>query len=118
MKFDNPTIGRSFRNPINHQYGKAILIRPLLWQVQCPLVHTQLPLTPCWATTVHKVQGISLSHAVIDIGLTPGMSYVALSRVTSIHGLALSDFDEHRLTVSQAALTEMNRLLTQASPTP
>ena len=29
---------------------------------------TQLPLKPCWAATVHKVQGLTLSRAVVDIG--------------------------------------------------
>lgn len=95
VKFDNPTIGRSFRNPIDHQYREAILVRPIsanfFGKFSVHWCRTQLPLTPCWATTVHKVQGISLSHAVIDIGqkvFIPSMSYVALSRVTSIHGLA------------------------------
>jgi ATP-dependent exoDNAse (exonuclease V) alpha subunit len=56
------------------------------------LVRTQFPLSLSWAATIHKVQGLTLSNAVIDIGndvFSPGMSYVALSRVKSLNGLAL-----------------------------
>ena len=48
---------------------------------------TQLPLTPHSATTVCKVQGITLSHAVIDSGskvFTSGMS------LANIQGLAIA----------------------------
>ena len=100
VNFDNPSIGRSFRNPIDHQYREAILVRPITASFYGKYnVHwsrTQLPLTPCWATTVHKVQGVTLLHAVIDIGskvFTSGMSYVALSRVTNIQGLAITSFE-------------------------
>ena len=117
VRFDNPSIGRSLRNPVDHQYREAILIRPITASFYGKFnVHwsrTQLPLTPCWATTVHKVQGITLSHAVIDIGskvFTSGMSYVALSRVTNIQGLAIQSFDHRKLKTSEAALAEMSRL--------
>lgn len=117
VKFDNPGIGRSFRNPPEHQHSEAILIRPITASFYGKFnIHwsrTQIPLTPCWATTVHKVQGITLSHAVIDIGpkvFTTGMSYVALSRVTNIHGLAILSFDPAKLKASEAAVSEMIRL--------
>ena len=32
------------------------------------LQRTQLPLIPCWASTIHKVQSLSLDAAVIDLG--------------------------------------------------
>ena len=44
----------------------------------------QIPLTLAWAITMHKSQGLTLPKAWIDIGKsekTPGVSYVALSRV-------------------------------------
>ena len=51
VKFDNPAIGRSFRNPINHLYREAILIRPITANFYGKFnVHwsrTQIPLTPC-----------------------------------------------------------------------
>ena len=32
------------------------------------LQRTQIPLILCWAATVHKVQGLSLDAAVMDLG--------------------------------------------------
>ena len=51
------------------------------------LQRTQLPLLPCWAATIHKVQGLSLDAAVINLGpkmFEDGMAYVALSRVRDL----------------------------------
>ena len=47
---------------------------------QCP--HLQLRLKFAWAVTIHKVQGLSLEIAVIDIGkFSCGLTFVACSHV-------------------------------------
>ena len=77
------------------------------------LQRTQLPLLPCWAATIHKVQGLSLDAAVIDLGpkmFEDGMAYVALSRVRTLQGVALLGLVEKKITSSTVANDEMDRL--------
>lgn len=60
----------------------------------------QIPLILSWALTIHKIQGATLSMAQIDIGPTVfeyGQTYVALSRVQSLDGLYLSNFEPGRI---------------------
>jgi ATP-dependent DNA helicase PIF1 len=60
----------------------------------------QYPLCLAWAMTIHKMQGATLDMAQIDIGNTIfdyGQTYVGLSRIRSLDGLYLSDFNPHRI---------------------
>jgi ATP-dependent DNA helicase PIF1 len=53
----------------------------------------QLPVRLGWAVTIHKAQGATLESARIDLGrraFSPGQTYVALSRLTTLQGLYLS----------------------------
>ena len=73
----------------------------------------QFPLILAYAVTIHKCQGLSLDCAIVDLSdavFSPGMAYVALSRVRSLSGLFLSAFNPKSLMVSPACLREVNRL--------
>jgi ATP-dependent DNA helicase PIF1 len=55
------------------------------------LCRTQLPLTPAWALTIHRAQGMTLDKVKIDVSkaFADGQVYVALSRATSLRGLQI-----------------------------
>ena len=73
----------------------------------------QFPLILAYAVTIHKCQGLSLNCAIIDLSeqvFSPGMAYVALSRVRSLSGLHLIAFDPNSVMISNKCLHEVNRL--------
>jgi len=71
----------------------------------CPTVCvTQIPLIYAWAITIHKSQGVSLDMAEIDAGsniFECGQTYVALSRIKSLDGLYLTDFNAQKIKVNK-----------------
>jgi hypothetical protein len=79
-----------------NQNGRIITVEPHSWSLaedgKKRAEVTQLPLRLAWAITIHKSQGMSLDSAEIDLSksFTPGMGYVALSRVRSLSGVYLT----------------------------
>ena len=60
---------------------------------------TQVPLCPAYAISIHKSQGLTLDSACVSLRnlFSPNLLYVAISRVRSLDGLALLDFDAEAL---------------------
>lgn len=80
--------------------GREITVEPHSWSLnedgKIRAEISQLPLRLAWAITIHKSQGMSLDAAEIDLSraFTPGMGYVALSRVRGLAGLYLKGLGE------------------------
>ena len=62
----------------------------------------QIPLIHAWAISIHKSQGTTLEMARVDIGsniFECGQTYVALSRIKSLDGLFLDEFDPSKIKI-------------------
>lgn len=83
------------------------------------VLRKQFPLCLSYSITIHKSQGLSLKNAVIDAGnsiFTCGQVDVALSRVTTLEGLHLINFDPHSVKADELAVIEYNRLKKKYRP--
>lgn len=72
----------------------------------------QIPIKPAWALTVHKSQGLTFNHVVIDFAggaFTGGQTYVALSRCTSLEGITLLKPLSERDIIVNMAVVDFSR---------
>ena len=80
----------------------------------------QFPLVLAWATTIHKVQGLTMDQIVVDmknVKFDAGQAYVAFSRVKTLQGLFIKNFKRENIKVSDNIIVnEMERLTTQCLP--
>ena len=85
----------------------------------------QFPLRLAWAVTIHKSQGLTFEHAIIDAqhSFAHGQTYVALSRCKTLEGLVLSsplstsavicDEKVHQFNVDASARQPNSEMLSQ-----
>lgn len=127
MGYVNGTTGRIIgfdketKMPIVNVFsGGNILVKPEEWLFEengrILASIRQIPLRLAWAVTVHKSQGMTLDAAEIDLGKSfeYGMGYVALSRVRSLFGIKLLDFNEMALEINPE-IFELDKKLFQIS---
>ena len=99
VKFDNPEVGAKAKHA-NHYRNYPDTV-PLTRHETVflakgkhgsEITHVQFP----WATTIHKVQGLTLDEIVVDKKggrFSPGQAYVAFSRVKKLEGLHILNFN-------------------------
>ena len=111
VEFDN------YRGPVfDENRPLCIPICPITVTSQTEIgIHErqQLPLRLAWALTIHKSQGLTLSKAWIDIGKserTPGVSYVAISRVKTLASCVIEPMTYERLTSFKSSANLQYRL--------
>jgi ATP-dependent DNA helicase PIF1 len=85
--------------------GEEIIIKPIdIRNENVPgLFYKKVPLDYAWALTIHKCQGMTLDLCIMDIGskiFAVGQTYVSLSRVKSLEGLYLINFDPYKIKIS------------------
>ncbi|CAC5405282.1 unnamed protein product [Mytilus coruscus] len=106
VRFDNNTIGRLFYDDGHHATIIEQVSQEFYYKGRS-FIRTQFLITPAWASTIHKVQGITCDKIVLGLGksvLAEGQSYVALSRVKSLNGLAIEPFDPTKIKTNQAVI--------------
>ncbi|XP_072047334.1 uncharacterized protein [Amphiura filiformis] len=105
VKFDSDKIGIKARSSqvMSPEYALCVAIIPRkeTFQLQgrnFTTTREQIPLKLAWAVTVHKVQGLTTEQAVISMkAFKQSMAYVALSRVTTLEGMHLTNCDFSRI---------------------
>uniref|UniRef100_A0AAY4BKL5 ATP-dependent DNA helicase n=1 Tax=Denticeps clupeoides TaxID=299321 RepID=A0AAY4BKL5_9TELE len=112
LQLDNPTAGSKRKSKDNSVYVERLEEQTSIKSV----TRLQFPMKLAFGCTTHKVQGMTLTSAVVCLKRTfePGMAYVALSRTTSLEGLRIVNFDESKVYADENIRTAMESM-TRAS---
>ena len=97
VEFNENTIGQKRKIGSGQQKGCIEIDRHeenLLGHMS-NITRRQIPLRLCWASTIHKTQGMSLKAIVVSCRniRNHGQAYVAFSRAQTLDGLFITDFN-------------------------
>ena len=126
VQFDDDGVGKKTRQENRHLYVRGIQntwtpIKPITSQFavgknkSVQVMRRQFPFCPAAAKTVHRSQGDTQSQIVVNLDTKraiPHIHYVALSRVTTIDGLYVTDLCEKKIAVDHKVIAEMQQLRT------
>lgn len=79
---------------------------------------SQYPLKTAWAITIHKSQGLTFEHAIIDASaaFSHGQVYVALSRCKALEGLVLSSPITRNAMIKDLRIQEFSSSVAEKQP--
>lgn len=120
VRFDDINIGRMFQSPSHDRSIPITRYTQEYLYLGRYINRIHFPLTPCWACTVHKLQGISVDSAVISLGpkiFQAGQACVALSRVRKLEGIFIIDLCVQKMYADPLVVYEYGRLLQLFSTT-
>ncbi|XP_051814270.1 EF-hand domain-containing protein D1 isoform X1 [Acanthochromis polyacanthus] len=111
LKLDNTTAGQTLRKKLLGPSDDLVYVERSEESIgrKGGVVRRQFPVKLAFACTAHKVQGMTVTSAVVSLKrmFQPGMAYVALSRTTSLQGLTITDFDETKIYADPAITTAL-----------
>ena len=121
VKFDNQQVGIKAiqTSPYQARFSNAVPLgkHEVVFRAKrkrgSEITRLQFPLTLAWATTIHKVQGLTLDEIVVDMKggrFNAGQAYVAFSRVKTLQGLHILNFNASAIKKSSDVHNEMVRL--------
>lgn len=78
----------------------------------------QYPLKTAWAITIHKSQGLTFEHAIVDASaaFSHGQVYVALSRCKTFEGLVLSSLLSNSAVINDTTVQHFTEYLEHNQP--
>lgn len=90
IKFDNSIVSNIPKHKFEYYYNERIVAERM-----------QYPLKLAYGITIHKSQGMTLDRLVVDCAriFERGQSYVAMSRVKTLEGLYLKNFEPEKVLV-------------------